>query len=85
LRDDDASEITRLVRELVGRRLDSEGGSLTSYELSAALARSGLEANLIQHADAVLAACDAALYGSTRNGNLRRDALDLARAFAESA
>jgi hypothetical protein len=39
----------------------------------------------VERASAVLAACDAALYGGAKDGTLHREAVALARTLAEAA
>ena len=82
----DARQVSRVVRELIGTRVQHHGAALSSDEALQALAASGLDAALVQRARAVLGACDAALYGNAgAEGDLKEDAIALARAFVEAA
>ncbi len=82
----DAREVSRVVRELIGNRVQHHGAALSSDEALTALAASGLDTGLVARARAVLGACDAAVYGNARDHNgLKEEALALARGFAEAA
>ena len=82
----DAHEVSRVVRELIGNRIQHHGAALSSDEALTALAATGLDTALVSRAKSVLAACDAALYGHARGqADLKGDAIALARGFVEAA
>ncbi len=83
---DDAREVSRVVRELIGHRVQHHGAALSTDEALAALVASGVDAALVGRARAVLVACDASLYGHANSHTaVKDDAIALARGFAESA
>lgn len=81
---EDPAALNRIVRELIGAFVQHRGPAMSSVEALSALPRSGVPADLVSKAHAVLANTDAVVYGGGKADlHLRDDALAFARGLGE--